>query len=814
MRRHYRFLLLTLSVLLLIAAGAAQEEDSDIDLAIRVGFDGYVNQEDWIPLRVTVTNNSTDDIDGELRVTGAGLVGDNVHFVRPIELPRGVRKEVFLYVRVEGYASSLEITLMEGDRPLASEQINVLTVGGDDWLIGIVSDAPQALGALGNIAPENGQSYLAMLAVEDLPPVASAWHTLDVLVFSDVDTGELSEAQRQALRMWVNDGGRLIIVGGTGYRRTFAGLNDLLPLEPSGDTIISLEPLAGYIGRPFPPNIPTTAPGTTGTPTPGANTMISSQGAPLVVWQTRGAGRVTLLAADPGLEPLVSWNGIVDLWQVLLSANWQSSPWLEGIGSPMYSGWSTAHQAAAEIPGVTLPSVLSLGLFSFSYVLLIGPLNYLLLRRLRRLELAWLTVPMLAVIFTGISYASGLQLRGSHAIVHRLAMVQVWPDGDDARVSGALGIWSPRRTRYDVDLGEGFLVRPMPTDFGGADTVYDHTLEQRTDTEAALPGVRIDVGAVETFVVDGHIDASAIPAIRGDFVLEEQSLAFTISGQITNESDRDLRNAAILALGEVHYLGELPAGESREISLTLPERETTSTGLYIPPSASSPYSYINDYGYYDLPSELLGGALCYNSTNNPLIRECNLLQSIIDVEGGGWQNQVYAIAWDEQPLMPITITDSANEQIDLTVYFVRTPFRLGDTVRRIPPTLMTWTYVPGEDSAAYPMPQPYDYFLESGTSAAFRFEPLPEIGAPVDLDTITMHLQGLGGSGQPPFTVALWNWERDHYTIIDAVWGDLTIQNAAPFISESGAVQILLTGNEQVGAHINRLDVALSVGGE
>jgi hypothetical protein len=824
-RSRLRLLLLALSALLLLAAGARQEEDGDTDLFVSVGFDGYISQESWVPLRVSVTNNGADDITGELRVAEVGLGSGGFRFVRPLDLPHGTAKDVFVYVRVEGYVSALEVTLVEGTTPLVTERVRLQTVGGADWLIGIVSDAPQALSTLGDVTntTDNGRTYLALLSVEDLPPVASAWSALDVLVFSDVDTGQLGETQREALRAWVNDGGRLIIIGGPGYQRTFAGLEALLPLAPTGDANVSLEPLAGYVGRPFLTYASMTAPVVDGEPAPGANVAVSSQGTPLVIWEARGAGRVTLLAADPGLEPLVSWDGAADLWQMLLTANWYSPPWLSGIGGSLYGGWYDARVAVARIPGVTLPSALSLALFALLYVLLIGPVNYLLLRRLGHLELAWLTVPVLAVIFTGVAYVSGLELRGTRAIIHRVAMVQAWPGSDDARVSGLLGVWSPRRTRYDIHLGEGFLARPIPADFGGADSVYEHTLEQITDSECALPGVRVDVGAVEAFVIDGQVDAAMVPNVWGDFTLDEEgSGALTLSGMVTNGSDRDLHYVAVLALGEARFVGDLSAGQSQAILLTIPAREMAAAVPVSPYSYTypSPYSttsavpYVYDYGYYDLPSQLLGISACYDdSPANSYVRQCNLLESIITSEGGSWQNQVYVVAWDEAPLMPIEIANGGSDSVDLTVYFMRMPFRLGDQVRQIPPTLMTWTYVPGEELVLYPPPQPYDYYLEQDGSVAFRFEPIPDIGAPENLDTVAVRVQGLGGSERPPFTVSLWNWERGHYTVIDAVWGELTIQNAQPFISETGAVQVLLTGDGQVGAHINQVDVTLGSSG-
>src|SRR5260370_82991 len=98
----------------------------------------------------------------------------------------------------------------------------------------------------------------------------------------------------------------------------------------------------------------------------------------------------------------------------------------------------------------------------------VGPINYLILRRLKRRELAWVTVPALVVVFSAGAYFTGYQVRGGQASLHRLAVVQVWPNADQAQVDGLVGVFSPRRTAYDVVFGPGLLARPMPLDTGCA----------------------------------------------------------------------------------------------------------------------------------------------------------------------------------------------------------------------------------------------------------------------------------------------------------------------------------------------------------
>ena len=69
------------------------------------------------------------------------------------------------------------------------------------------------------------------------------------------------------------------------------------------------------------------------------------------------------------------------------------------------------------------------------YILLIGPLSYLVLRRLDRRELAWIVAPILVVIFSGVSYGIGASMKGSQIIVNQIAMVRTSTDGTAASVS-------------------------------------------------------------------------------------------------------------------------------------------------------------------------------------------------------------------------------------------------------------------------------------------------------------------------------------------------------------------------------------------
>ena len=95
---------------------------------------------------------------------------------------------------------------------------------------------------------------------------------------------------------------------------------------------------------------------------------------------------------------------------------------------------STIVSAVINLPSLALPPIGGLIVLLFGYILLVGPVNYLVLRRLDRREWAWVTVPVLILVFTVGSFGIGGLLRGSDVIIHEV--------GD-----------RPRRTRDDRGHG-------------------------------------------------------------------------------------------------------------------------------------------------------------------------------------------------------------------------------------------------------------------------------------------------------------------------------------------------------------------------
>ncbi|MGF1504286.1 MAG: hypothetical protein ACFB51_03985 [Anaerolineae bacterium] len=793
--------LLALGVLIPLTQQPAHAQTQGLTLDARAGFDGYVQQGEWLPIQVTASNDG-EDLVGELRVEMPTLTGSSALYTRPIDLPQGSRKTVTVYVgEVGGFAEEVRVDLVERGRVVLTEEVELEFVGGSRLLIGQWSDNAAFLRNLGEVRPND--TAVAFITAEDLPDVAAAWSALDVLVVADTDTTALGPDQRAALEQWIISGGRLIVGGGTGALRTAAGLEGLLPLTPTDTTEASIETLGQAAGDPFGQGIDTATTVATGDLSEDAEILLTAEdGTPLIVYQEMGAGRVDYIAADLGLEPLRSWENIAALWTLILAVCPALPGWAQGPGGQ----WSSARTAVAALPNVSLPSNLQLCGFLGLYVLLIGPINYLVLWRLKKRELAWFTIPILVVAFSLIAYFTGFQLGGSRPILHRLAVVQLYPGTQEAQVNGLLGVWSPRRTAYQIELDPGTLAQPIPPDTASALVNTGQVTIESDPTGTVLRDVRVDVGAIQPFMLD--MRTADVPQIGGDVEVNIEDGLLTMAGDVINFSPLDFTDLSLIFAGTVIRLPDLPAGEVLRVAETvsLEGGSVQSSGTFLDPPSGAVNQFTGGGGFYysgyysgPLTAFVPQAEECYLPENT---RICSLASSVLRHEGRG--SRVYLVGWTESvPYETQLLTGSADTE-DLSMYIVQLGASFDtDDLSEIPPGLMTWAPLTTSTVGT-----PYDLALSGDVEAAFRFQPISLL-PPISADTIVLRVRYDGGSGTEPI-VQLRNVQTNEWEEVEGiVWGANTINNAQRFIAPNGAVDARLISSTEFYNYISTFDITL-----
>ena len=790
-------LLLVLAAPLLLAAVPLRQPI--IDLTVSAGYGGVYRRGQWVAVRVAVSN-AGDSFSGVLRVRpdSSGSFG-GTDYRTPLDLPRGARKQVFVYIAPEPYTRSLRAeVLAPNGRVMASHSFALRMAEPEDLLLAVVSESP--LGAVDLTAqmPGVGNAYQVNWRVAHLPPLAEALSGLDVLLIHDADTGALSVEQARAVERWVLAGGHLIVAGGDVWQRTTAGVGELLPVTVSGSRVSEdVGELASYVRLPADPLRGRTVVAEAALK-PGATILAAQDDLILIARHRIGAGLVDFLALDPQAEPLRSWNGLPAVWYALVASAGQQPPWADG-----FNDWTAARQATLTLFHMVLPGLLQLCAFLLAYIALVGPINYAVLRWLNRREWAWVTTPALIALFSVLAYSVGFNLRGSAPTINRLTVIRLWPGRSEAQIMGLVGVQSPRRTSYDVVAGRGFTLRPLPdSGVGTAVTVEEGTL----NSARAVP---VDAGTVASFAVQGFVpappfDAAATWTLAGGY-------APRITGHVTNETDAMWRDAVLLIKGEARFLGDLAPGQTVTFDLAIGPQDpgpltlgsALSRNLYGWPSwqfTRQLPGWCFDYRGIALTltdvmrGERFACAVTGVSRHEQEVRRRYRLLAALVVDydlSGGRGMGAYVFAWSDRALVDVELPGSSPKTEDTTLLIAEIPVSVSSTgsAVEIPPGLTTWAVADARDPRTLTSVTPDSFEVPDGSFAVFEFMPMP----PLRLDSV----QALDVlfEGRGALLVEVWDWEVQTWQALEFA-PDATMVRLAParqYVGPGGAARVRIS---------------------
>jgi hypothetical protein len=212
-----------------------------------------------------------------------------------------------------------------------------------------------------------------------------------------------------------------------------------------------------------------------------------------------------------------------------------------------------------------LPPTSGLLVIIVAYIVIIGPINYLVLKRLDRRELAWITMPILVGTFAAAAFGYGSFLRGNDVVVNEVAIVRGAPDATEAAAQVYFGIFSPSRSTYQIDVPQGaLLAAPINGDpFGqGLSTTLD--ILQGTGTEQPSAVRNLSVGSGSLRVVRAQLPVEA-PRMRATLTL----VMGTLAGTFENASDEPLQAVAVVLGSSVAVLGDVAPHQTVQVNLPI-----------------------------------------------------------------------------------------------------------------------------------------------------------------------------------------------------------------------------------------------------
>ena len=355
-------------------------------------------------------------------------------------LPPHARKQMLVYAATPNPLRRITATLSDRHGRVVSK-----SVIEPEWVpltaavVAVMSQEPVGLAAL---KLEQAHPAYAVQVTPPYPDSWLAWNSADVVVWPDPEPALFTAEENDALLAWVEAGGTLIVATPRG-RAPLAqsALAAALPAEV-GDAVAT-DAVRGVIDTPV---------ARTHLAQVRGEVVIGPEADPACVVGRHGLGRIALVPFDLRAEAFVRSPASPRFWKTLL-AGIRHRPSSLRIGQ---AGWGSVamllDQTVTTMPGVRLRSVGLVSALLVLYLIAIGPLDFLVLRRLKRRTWTWFTYPALVLAFSVAILAVSFASRSPGA---RLSTVTVrdWRDGVESGTVIA-GLSSERRGRLELALNE------------------------------------------------------------------------------------------------------------------------------------------------------------------------------------------------------------------------------------------------------------------------------------------------------------------------------------------------------------------------
>ena len=609
---------------------AAAQDNSDSKktgievLNIHLGFNDIAKEGEWVPLAIELISHGA-DFRGSLEITLPDADGIPVSMTLDnIALAQNTQEVIRHYVRLANQDPGLALTFRDESGATAFDRrfesgrhLNTdVRTGSTALILGIGS--PAGLSSVEEDPSDStnvriDQQVINLKRVEDLPVQWFAYGAIETVVLSTDQQTVLDAFDPQrasALETWVRQGGHLVVTVASNWQVVSQGfLQSMLPATPEGiQTVGKLSPEIRLIESIAGGKVPM-AVGDKGIPLirltsvhgkvlPRSNPEAANN--PFLVEGTYGFGTVTLIGFDPSTTSFREWNdrrgfwlNILGLPAVLVEKDDQNIWNGQSYSRPDIASWiDTGLSSFADVTVVPFSSV---ALLILVYIALIGPIDYFVLKRVfGRLELTWITFPLIVIGVSVASYFSAYWLKGDQLRVNRIEMLDVDTTTETLRGQQFFSIFSPLIARYSVSTEPGLAVGGTWADLGMGRAPLDRWTSSNsslTDLShmgnnngggmfgaggysyagpepTAIINAPIRVWSVKSFMSQWL--AKAAPNVvetdlkQGDLLVDQTGLV----GSVTNRLNIPLKNAWLLSSEYAFELGLLNPGDTATLDLS------------------------------------------------------------------------------------------------------------------------------------------------------------------------------------------------------------------------------------------------------
>ncbi len=542
-------------------------EEEPITARALVGFDPELpsrRSSTWVPITVELTNNDN-DLKGNLLVT---LKDGNVQYRTPIDLPTKTKKSYSLLVHIPAELDELEFYIESGRWRAPIETITVTAMTMEAFrFIAVIS--PER-GSHDHMAhrPDDASDFFRRVIYTTptvFPDYWVGYHNLDTILWDGGSNSEMSEEQEIALEKWIQMGGTLILAAGEHWQElNTSSFRNYVPMTMTGSRVLEPGTALESVGETVRPVLEDGLVITTGEvlDDPHVQVRMKAGENPFLIEREWGAGRIVFVASRLN-QPLFSDSDHESIFKNFLTQALLPFPpdAINQLDTPITSFLRWISQAE-------LPSTWFIAAYLGLYIIIVVPINYIVFRRFRRLEWAWFTVPIWAILFAYGAYYIGALRQQGQVSVNEISIIEARPQAHSAQTMSYCSIYSPVRQWYTL------LFDQIPA-FPQLPSIYDYRQGAEATSDESLRVFYARGGPVVEDYLIYHWSQRILKTLHesplGEGVqVDMKWQASRIHGTITNNTGLNLMNPQLFVRDRmVQFYENLEDGKTVSIDETV-----------------------------------------------------------------------------------------------------------------------------------------------------------------------------------------------------------------------------------------------------
>ncbi len=471
LQRYLRLMLGIAVYVFLLFQTAVAKPPEGIKISVEVGYNGYVALSKVNPVIVNLDNQSAaTNLSGDLVLEYNGI-----EYTTPLNLPTPSKKRLYLYfpcdawppylelrVRTKEYSEQFVLNERDHFRTMESGDASIIVLTQQDGSLGVLNGNPvvhlqRDLYGSPNPVVTSGKAIVSYFNLDEVDINPKFFSRADSIVLADIDYNQVDPLLADALKACVAGGTNLVFsLGLNGAGLAKSPLVEICPLQPLGTEQLSG---LGSFGAKYGFSNSSIATFAVGDLQPGATVEAWANNLPAIISNTYGGGTITALAFDYTQMPFKQDDGLVGVFWDSAFQMKHSAGVDDWFVHPMFVDKILSKLAEAKplTPGFV-------ALFLLAYVALIGPFNFLLLGKLKRKTLVWITIPAIIIAFSYIGMSTGFLYRGADNVTSYFQELHIYPGANFAPYQTEMLVFTAERTRYELEVPDrsAFLYADVP----------------------------------------------------------------------------------------------------------------------------------------------------------------------------------------------------------------------------------------------------------------------------------------------------------------------------------------------------------------